>query len=204
MGRFFHLVQHAIGQIADRDPGRLVTAKEHLIATEVIVTALVAGLEEHGRGDETPVEGGFTAQGGETVAGRQCALLPLGREVRGIHQLYAGGDFQAAGTTDHQQPAAGGHGRRDYGLGPFEVLVVDVRCGPARVVGADHPVVPLEHLGQCLWVLGIYRHGGDLRVGSDFADIADDGGDVMAAADGFIEDGCTDKTAGTDQGNFHG
>jgi hypothetical protein len=27
---------------------------------------------------------------------------------------------------------------------------------------------------------------------------------VIAAADGFIEDGCTDKTAGTDQGNFHG
>ncbi len=85
-----------------------------------------------------------------------------------------------------------------------EVLVVDVRGGPARVVGADHPIVPLEHLSQCLAVLGIHRHGGDLRVSGDLAHVTHDGGDVMAAADGFIEDGCTDKTAGTDQGNFHG
>ena len=83
----------------------------------------------------------------------------------------------------------GGFGCLDYGAGALEVLVVDVRCGPARVVGADHPILPLEHVGQRLRVLGIYRHCGDLRVGGDFACIAHYGGDVMATADGLIEDG---------------
>ena len=66
---------------------------------------------------------------------------------------------------------------------------MDIRGTPARVVGADHPVVPLEHVGQRLRVLGIDRHCGDLRMGGDLADVTHDGGDVMATADGLIEDG---------------
>jgi hypothetical protein len=41
-------------------------------------------------------------------------------------------------------------------------------------------------------------------VGLDLAESTDDGGDAVATVDGVVEDGCTDKTAGTDQGNFHG
>ena len=116
-------------------------------------------------------------------------MFPLGWKFRGIHQLHAGGDLQTASTTYYQQPAVGLHGGRYDGVGAFEVLLIDIRCGPAWVVGADHPIVPFEHLGQRIRVLGIYRHGGDLRMGGHLADIADDGGDVMAAADGLVEDG---------------
>ena len=66
---------------------------------------------------------------------------------------------------------------------------MDIRGTPARVVGADHPILPLEHVGQRLRVLGIDRHCGDLRVGGDFTCVAHYGGDVMATADGLIEDG---------------
>ncbi len=204
MGRIFRLVQHAVRQIPDRDAGGVVPVKQHLIGAEPVAAALLAGFQEHGRGDEAPVEGDFTAQGGEAVASRQGPLFPLGREVRGIHQLHAGGDLQAAGTADHQQPAFGRDGGGHDGAGALEVLVVDVRGTPARVVGADHPIVPLDDPGQGLAVLGVHRHCGDLRVGGNLADVAHDGGDVVAAADGLLEDGGTDKTAGTDQGNFHG
>ena len=56
-----------------------------------------------------------------------------------------------------------------------------------QVDGGEQQVADL--VGQRLRVLGIYRHCGDLRVGGDFTCVAHYGGDVMATADGLIEDG---------------
>ncbi|MNJ76712.1 hypothetical protein D3C77_740520 [compost metagenome] len=37
----------------------------------------------------------------------------------------------------------------------------------------------------------------------EFFRVADDGGHLVAALQGFVEDGGTDETAGADQGDFH-
>ncbi|MNQ43123.1 hypothetical protein D3C85_568410 [compost metagenome] len=59
-------------------------------------------------------------------------------------------------------------------------------------------------LGDGGGVIGVGLAGGEIGELGEFFRVADDGGDLVAALQGFCEYGGADEAGGADQGDFHG
>jgi hypothetical protein len=81
---------------------------------------------------------------------------------------------------------------------------MDLRLAPAWVVGTDERVVAGHGLGDLARVQCV--GGDDLEAGlrRDFAGIAGQHGDLVAAAQQFGKNGCTDKPGSAYEGDVHG
>src|SRR6266550_1419587 len=101
------LVGHGDRIVFERNAAALVVAQE-LIAAEPEFAGALARHKHRRRRQEGPVELGFLAQQvEERTTGRSLGLVDR-RELRGIDQLHAGRDLEAAGAADHKIAADAG------------------------------------------------------------------------------------------------
>ena len=127
------------------------------------------------------------------------------REVLGVDQLDAGRDIEAAGAADHQEAlhARGGDPGVDR-LRALQEIVVDLRVGPAGVVGGDHGIGALHGGGDGGGVGDVGLDHGETGARRELRRGAGERGDGMAAGEGFVEDGGADIAGGADQSDLHG
>jgi len=132
------------------------------------------------------------------------ARFPLGGKLRRIDQLHAGCDEQAAGAADHDETLdAGTLHAFDDGARTLDVQVLNIRLRPARIECAEHDVLAGHRRGNLGRIVDIGSLRDQRRVAGQLLRMTNDGGDLMATLQRFIEQFGANETAGADQCDFH-
>ena len=92
----------------------------------------------------------------------------------------------------------------DDGSGAFDLLIVDVGIAPARIEGADDGIVARYASSNFLFVVDIALLSVKLRMPLQLFRVPRDGGHLMTAIQGFLQDGRSHKTGCSDQCDLHG
>ena len=197
------------GKVSDADACRGVAVHQCIVRAEAVFAGTVfavaaVGAEADGRRDECPVEVIPAAQFGQKVARGVGAVVDFFGEIRGIDDLHAGGDVEAARAADDEQVryARAFGGGEDGGVAVAEIAT-NIRIGPAGVEGADDGIKSGELLGKTGGG-DIGGNGAHVWRGEDFAGVAGEGGNVVAARGEFLDDGVADVAGSADNGEFHG
>ncbi|KAG1456796.1 hypothetical protein G6F57_015024 [Rhizopus arrhizus] len=140
-----------------------------------------------------------------SAAGEKKRVRLVGlREVRGIHQLHAGGDFQAAGAADHHQARHTGLARGGSQLCGHLAAAADV-IARARAVGAGQHVVAGDGGNQRIRVIQRSDHRmGAGQLGRKILRAAHDDGEFVAVGQRVAGDLAADVAGGTNEGDLHG
>ena len=187
------------GELVD---GRFGVGEESL-GLHAVLAALFARADFGGRREEGPVQVVHCLQAVERfTVGQRVGLVGL-REAGGIDQLHAGGDLQAAGTTDHHQARHAGLACDGSQLRGDLADAADV-IARARAVGTGQHVVAGDGGNQR--VLVIQRSDHRMGAGQFCRKVlraAHDDSEFVAAGQRVAGDLAADVAGGTNEGDFH-
>src|SRR5271165_2373872 len=198
--RVFELVDESDGVVFGGDGAFSLLVGKQLVFAEAELAGALAGLYESGRREISPGKVGF-AQHVERVAVGDGDVFVLRGQVAGVDEVDTGSDEEAAGSANKDETAHVGHVEAaDERAGGVEEIVDGSR---ARAVGADDGVDARDFRSNILGVEDVSLDHVRGRMRRNFGGVADNGGDVMAARDEFVEDSTADHSGCAEENDVH-
>ena len=135
------IISDGNGEVGDADACRGVAVHQRVVPAEAVFAGAVfavaaVGAEANRRRDERPVEVIPAAQFSQKLTRGVGTVVDFFGEIRGVNNLHAGGDVEAARTADNEQVR---HARTFGGGEDGGVAVAEIQPGLKALTTASNP-----------------------------------------------------------------